>query len=490
MNMQQRSSQLWTVALLIGSTTLANAFSIIGPLTTPATAWQVPGIGLSRPGDIGNPENTGEEYRWNVPDITYAFDDGFLNYFGQQGVQAVEEAIGIINNLGPLSNLSPGLDEFPVEALRPNPTAAAMGIRDLKTTALSYLLELLGLAQSDRYIYVIRNRTVLQNPAATNYFIIHRNFDPVTFQPSEMINDTLFNFTIEDPIPPANDWADAFEEAAAQPPFNFLTAPVTALRSSGLGVFGGITTGGTIVSANGIFATGLSRDDAGGLRYIYRAKNYNVENLLPDVTLSTNGTVGNIVSPWIPYFGITNLFTNVFGTTNITGTSNTLIATFLRPGIETIAMVRTDFDSLLGQTTVPITNIFTDVVISNNTAVMQRVQRITTQPDIVFTAEDLGFNNFGSPVLVARGVTFINNDALNGASVLAGPGVLSGPARISFTNVLPGYFEFQTGASGPDRTFFSDRSNSWGSFGESPESIILYPNGSSLQELEDLVLPP
>jgi hypothetical protein len=485
MNMQRRLSQLWTVALLIGSTTLANAFSLLGPLTTPATAWQVPGIGLSRPGDIGNPVGTGEEYRWNVPDITYAYDDGFLNYFGQQGVQAVEEAIAIINNLGPVSNLSPDLSEFPLEALRPNPTAAALGIRDLKTTALSIVLELLGLAEAPRYVFVIRNRTVLQNPTQTNYFIIQRNYDPVTYEPSQQINQDTYTYTIFDPILPDN-FADAIEFPGSQPAPNPLSAPVSGFRGSGLGVFQ------RIFVANGLFATGLSRDDAGGLRYIYRAKNYNVENLSPDVTLSTNGTVGNIVSPWIPYFGITNLFTNVFGTTNITGTTNTLITTFLRPGIETIAMVRTDFDSLLGQTTVPITNIFTDVVISNNTAVMQRVQRITTQPDIVFTAEDLGFNAGGAPVIVRRGVNFVNNDALNGAGTLAGPGVLTGPARISFTNLLPGYFAIesaaiQSGVSGPDPL---DKSNSWGWFGESPESIILFPNGSSLQELEDLVLPP
>src|SRR6266850_2586796 len=478
MIIERQYLKLCVIAMLIGSTTLANAFSLLGPLSTPATAWQVPGIGLSRPGDIGNPENIGEEYRWNVPDITYAFDDGFLNYFGLQGVQAVEEAIGILNNIGPVSSLSPDLSEFPIEALRRNESAGQLGVRDLKSTALSFLLELLGLAQSDRYVYVIRNRTVLQNPTRTNYFIIHRNFDPVTYEQSESVNQAAFLYTIVDPIPPDN-WADVFEFPASQPPPSSLSAPVTALRTSGFGSFAfGIGSG------NGVFATGLSRDDVGGLRYIYRAQNYNVENPSPDVTLTTNGVVGNIVSPWIPYFGITNLLTNVFGTTNITAT-NTLITTYLRPGIETITFVRTDFDSLLGQTTIPITNIYTDVVISNNTALLQRVQRITTQPDIVFTAEDLGFNAFGFPFLVSRGVNFINNDGLNGSSVLAGPGVLSGPARISFTNLLPGYFATENTASGPDPLGF-DKVNSWGWIGES-DSLILFPNGFSLQELEQLV---
>ena len=46
------SKHLWIVALLIGSTVLANAFSLLGPLSTPATTWQVQGIGFSLPGGL------------------------------------------------------------------------------------------------------------------------------------------------------------------------------------------------------------------------------------------------------------------------------------------------------------------------------------------------------------------------------------------------------------------------------------------------------
>jgi hypothetical protein len=154
--------------------------------------------------------------------------------------------------------------------------------------------------------------------------------------------------------------------------------------------------------------------------------------------------------------------------------------------METIKFTRVNFDSLLGQTVVTVTNIFTDVFISNNVAVLQRVQRITTQPDLLFTAEDLGFfGNSISPILTARGVNFINNDAVNGASVLAGPGVLSGPARISFTTLLPGFFNFTPSSlDGP-----SQQTVVWGTFDQSPESIIVFPNSFSLQQLEDLILP-
>src|SRR5258705_9440436 len=112
--MRKRFKELGIAALLIASTALANAFSLLGPLSTPATAWQIRDIGFSLPGDIGNPMGTGEEYRWNVPKITYAFDSTFLDFFGQQGVDAIESGIAAINEVGAVSQLSPDLSEFPV----------------------------------------------------------------------------------------------------------------------------------------------------------------------------------------------------------------------------------------------------------------------------------------------------------------------------------------------------------------------------------------
>jgi len=446
--------------------TACHGFSLLGPPTTPATAWQVPAIGYQRPGDIGGPETPGEEYRWTLPMITYAFDDSFLSYFGQDGIAAVEEALAVINNLGPVSTFSPDLSEFPPDALRQNGTASALGVIDLKTTTLSVVLELLGLADAQRWVYSLRQRVTFGTAPniVTNYLVIQRNYDPLTILPSQAINGDLYVYRIFDPIAPDN-WADAIEFSPAFPDPTAQTTPVSSARL-----------------LPGVFATGLSRDDAGGLRYIYGATNRNVETLLGNITLASNGVVGNVVSPWIPYFGITNIFTNVFGTTNIVGT-NGVFATALRPGIETITFVRTDYDSFLGQTFVPITNIFTDVYISNNAAILQRVQRVTTQPDLIFTAEDLG--TVGAfPLLVRRGVNFINNDALNGQGTLAGPGVLTGPARISFSRVLPAlindsFLDFLTGPQGVSLT-----TGAWGSFGESPDSIIVY--GTTIEDLEQM----
>src|SRR6266702_362658 len=83
----------WLGVLLAGFHS-AFGFALMGPFNE---AWQVPVIGYNLPGDIGGPKNIGEEYRWNTPTNYYAFEASFLDYFGSNGVRAVEQAIGIIN---------------------------------------------------------------------------------------------------------------------------------------------------------------------------------------------------------------------------------------------------------------------------------------------------------------------------------------------------------------------------------------------------------
>jgi hypothetical protein len=479
---------IWLMMLLLVAAPGAHAFSLLAPpaAQAPGFAWQVPRIGYNLPGDIGGVASPGEEYRWNLPNITYAFDSSFLEFFGVQGVEAVEAALGLINGLGPVSQLPEDLPEsiFPKAARALNQEAASMGLVDLKTTTLRFVLEILGLTDPTRYVYTIRNRATFgQNPTITNYFVFQRNYDPVTYQSSQFINDVWYSsYHIIDPVQINNmDVALILNIPAANPTEDPLLRPLTSFLEEPLFLTG---SGDLILASAGVFAFNLSRDDVGGLRYLYRAQNYNVENLFTNVTLATNGVAGNVVSPWVPYFGITNIFTNVFGNTNITGT-NALIGAFLRPGMETISFVRTDYDSLLGQAFITITNVYTDVVVSNNTAVMQRVQRISNQPDLLFTAEDLGLNPGNIPFFVRRGVNYVNNDAINGQSVLGGPGTLEPPAVISFTRAIPGYITFHALPDGPPMT----APVAWGSFDQTT-IITVYPNDFSLQQLQQMVLGP
>src|ERR1051326_7906040 len=76
-------------------------FSLLGPYAD----WMDIQKGYAQPGDIGGPMNIGEGYRWNIPTITYGFSRSFLDYFGSNGVAAVESAIAVLNQLPPASTV-------------------------------------------------------------------------------------------------------------------------------------------------------------------------------------------------------------------------------------------------------------------------------------------------------------------------------------------------------------------------------------------------
>ncbi len=52
-------------------------------------------------------------YRWNVPVVTYGFDQSFLDYFGSNGVAAVQGAIAVLNDLPPASTI--GTDKLSLQ---------------------------------------------------------------------------------------------------------------------------------------------------------------------------------------------------------------------------------------------------------------------------------------------------------------------------------------------------------------------------------------
>lgn len=251
------------------------AFSLLGEVE----AWQVPAIGHFEPGDIGGVKNLGEGYRWNVPVITYGFDNSFLSYFGSGGVAAVDAAFAILNSLPPVSTMD-NMEEFPLidpvtgapttfrDSRRENPRARANNLLDMKSFVLGYVLEQLGLAEPERFTWTLRERRTEADPPETNYLVIMRNFDPVSITPSAYVNGTRYTFQILEDNQ-AN--ADAFE-IPVDPEFAFSSV---ALRSLSFGTF----------------FTYLTRDDIGGLRYLYHPTNrvwepfpVGTESFVPDFT--------------------------------------------------------------------------------------------------------------------------------------------------------------------------------------------------------------
>src|SRR5687768_1064896 len=128
----------------------ANAFSLLGPRAEDpgGEAWQTVANGYSLAGDIGAVKNITEEYRWNKPVITYGFDLSFINYFGTNGIAAVNAAFAVYNSLPDLSTLSQELTEYPLQdpvtqavttfrdSRRINYTAQALNL-DRKSTRLN-----------------------------------------------------------------------------------------------------------------------------------------------------------------------------------------------------------------------------------------------------------------------------------------------------------------------------------------------------------------
>jgi len=56
----------------------------------------------------GGPKNFGEGSRLAAPIVTYGFDDTFLEYFGSQGVAAVDSAMKVLNALPSAFQRQPG----------------------------------------------------------------------------------------------------------------------------------------------------------------------------------------------------------------------------------------------------------------------------------------------------------------------------------------------------------------------------------------------
>src|SRR6266545_4512596 len=444
-------------AMLLANVPRVNAFSLIGQygVDDANAVWQVFEIGYNLPGDIGGPMDLSEEYRWNSPVLTYAYDRTFLDYFGADGVASIEKAIKLLNDLPPVSQVSTNLTEYPLDTRRFNYEATALGLTDLKSFALSALLEEYGLAAAERYVWTLRSRVVINN--IPFYTVIKRNFDPITLRPSSYVNGTLYTYTIFQTYAMPDAWEAV--EFSVDP-----YAPSISSVAAYVGIQGGTVDprGFLTIASTGLFYTGLTRDDVGSLRYLYHRNNLNFENLPLFTTLSSSS------SPWGPPPGGTNA-----------------VNTALRPGVEKISLVRVEFDSVVGVSG-PFTNIYTDTYVTNGTSFQQKVERVTTVPDILFGAADIGVDAAGIPFAASRTYAFNNNSVLNtsGAVSHSGPGTIAPPIEVNFSNLGPWFYNVGTG-SGEEDGFAG---LVWGSYDGTTNAPIVFPVGTSIQEIENRVL--
>jgi hypothetical protein len=150
----------------------------------------------------------------------------------------------------------------------------------------------------------------------------------------------------------------------------------------------------------------------------------------------------------------------------------------LRQGINRMFFVRHDYDSLLGQYWSPVTNDYKLTAVQGNQLAPQIFRRAVSQPDILFTAQDLGPYE-----LFAR--TINNFDTGHVLPNLAGPGNIIGPITFTFNKVGTVYEN-----EGPNFLTEIDAigTPAWGKYDLSTNEPVVFPNGTDITALENQVL--
>ena len=140
----------------------AQAFVIMGELN-PNEAGNLAGYNYTD--QMGGPKSLYNQvprlYRWNNPDFVYSFDASFVNYFGPEGMDAVHEAMEVINDFfvnedyEGMSNLDLAKHGFVgnYNTTWLNTTAANAQMIDIKSLTLGMLVNHLGIGNSHRHMF-------------------------------------------------------------------------------------------------------------------------------------------------------------------------------------------------------------------------------------------------------------------------------------------------------------------------------------------------
>ena len=88
---------LWCLLVFLLPALSAHAFVLMGEPDANEAA------GFNYTDDFGAPKEislNGNKrfYRWNTPYFVYSFDSTFVQYFGLEGMDAVHEAFGVVND--------------------------------------------------------------------------------------------------------------------------------------------------------------------------------------------------------------------------------------------------------------------------------------------------------------------------------------------------------------------------------------------------------
>jgi hypothetical protein len=149
------------------------------------------------------------------------------------------------------------------------------------------------------------------------------------------------------------------------------------------------------------------------------------------------------------------------------------------------------YDYLLNQYVTPITNYYDMVAqnLTNNQWEVKHIVRIVTQPDILLTAADAASGQGAAPFnfTIQRDIRYNSTQIIPG---LHGPGTIDGQVVFNYNKAGPVYYQFPF----TDANSFINPNEvneitqlpllQWASFDGSTNDPVLYPNTTSLQNLE------
>lgn len=411
--------------LLLASTSDTFGFVMIGLPDGNSTAGN--GVDFNITDDLGGPKELKTFFRWNMPYLTYSFDLSFVQYFGIEGMEAVNDAFRVINDFfipedGSYSGVSTmdfARDGFlsNYNTAWVNTTAQNQQIIDLKSIVLGMVVNHIGVGNPHRYAFTIKGIT--QNTTGTqwNFNVRLKNYDPITWQPTDKINGVTYSYRlIHDGNATAGGTLTApgfadMEEFTTDTSGNAWTA-VSGIVDAFYGNTAIYWTDSPTLFNFGVYYDGvnamggqykprhaLTYDDVGALKYMYRTNNFVYEQLDTAINLITpaqflknpmaqnflnpqNNFVGGTAPTARPprsfprrFGGATAPLNIVFPTTSpwrgmpIIGgvapnTASTMVDLAMRGGIDKMQFYHVPFDSLMGITFTATNYAWTDTFVT------------------------------------------------------------------------------------------------------------------------------
>lgn len=348
-------------------------------------------------------------FRWNSPHFIYSFDASFIQYFGQEGMDAVHDAFSVMNDFfvnedyEGVTSLDLAKHGFVgnYNTTWINTTAKNAQIIDIKSIVLGMLVNQLGIGNPHRWAFSITG----QRSNVINSQVIFetrlRNYDPITQAPSDSINGVKYSYrlihnaTSQIGVLPTFQFADmeefttdtgagAWSSVAAITDAFFGNTSLWWTDTPSLFDFGVYYDGRNAMGGQFQPRHALTYDDAGGLKYLYSTNNYIFEDLPntivgiepaqflpPHLAVNYRNPSGRTLPYW-PRRGApaitpaVTLSTTFNGIPGITPAGTGIVGQAMRGGIDRIQYYHRSFDSLLGQNFFPTNFIWKDTFVYQN----------------------------------------------------------------------------------------------------------------------------